>query len=270
MTTGTLLSPDRVTAVVRPERRDRAKLRGTAALAASAVLLAAVWSVLTWISDGWIPSVGEIGAAAVGILGDGETAKTILVTSQRIAIAFFVATPLGFLVGFAMGLNKYLEGYFRPLVIMMLATPDPVYIIVVVLLLGATETSSLVALTLAVLPFVVTIVHANVKARDRSLDDMSRVYRFTRKQYTTQVLARQVAPALILAARTSFAFAWKIVVLVEALSQPKGVGAQIYYEFRLLDAASMIAWTIIFIVLMRVVDAVVFGTLERRLLAWSR
>ena len=37
--------------------------------------------------------------------------------------------------------------------------------------------------------------------------EMSRVYRLGRRRYLTEVLARQVSPALLAAARTSFAFA---------------------------------------------------------------
>jgi NitT/TauT family transport system permease protein len=84
------------------------------------------------------------------------------------------------------------------------------------------------------------------------------------------VLGRQIAPALIVAARTCFAFSWKIVVLIEALSQPEGIGSQIYYSFRLLRSADMIALALIFIVLMRIVESVAFGFAERRLMGWSR
>ena len=128
----------------------------------------------------------------------------------------------------------------------------------------------LIALIVALIPFIVVIVHGSVRARETQLDEMSQVYRLGRRRYVTEVLARQVAPALIVAARTSFAFSWKIVVLVEALSQPQGIGSQIYYAFRLLRADDMIALALIFIVLMRSVEAIVFGFAERRLFAWRQ
>jgi NitT/TauT family transport system permease protein len=59
------------------------------------------------------------------------------------------------------------------------------------------------------------------------------------------------------------------VVLVEAISQPLGVGSQIYTAFRLLRFDEMIAVALVFIVLMRVVDTLAFGYLERRALAWA-
>jgi ABC-type nitrate/sulfonate/bicarbonate transport system permease component len=246
--------------------------RGTTALAAVVALALglAVWQLATWISDGWIPSVGEIFAAMVKVVQTGEFWEGVRITSWRIAQAFVGATAVGFAIGTFMGLNRWAEAFFRPLTVIALAIPDPVYIIFAILILGTAESSGVVALTLAVLPFVVTIVHGAVKARDRQLDDMSRVYRLGRRPYLTHVLARQVAPGLVVAARTAFAFAWKIVVLVEAISQPLGAGAQIYTAFRLLRADELIAVAVLFIVLMRAVDALVFGTLERRLTAWAR
>jgi ABC-type nitrate/sulfonate/bicarbonate transport system permease component len=228
------------------------------------------WQIATWISDGWIPGVGEIVAAIGDLIVAADTWEQILITSKRILIAFVASTLIGVAIGFASGLNRKAEAFFRPLVVMALATPDPLYVIIAILVLGTEESSGIIALTLALIPFVVTIVHGSVKARESQLDEMSAAYRLGRRRYLSQVLARQVTPALFAAARTSFAFAWKIVVLVEAISQPRGVGSEIYEQFRLLNAAEMIALALIFIVLMRLVDAIVFGGLERRLLAWSR
>lgn len=245
-------------------------VRRALALVTAVLLALAAWQLGTWISDGWIPSLGAIWTDIVAALGSGETWSDMAITSKRILIAFFASTAIGIVIGFAMGLSRIAEGYFRPLIVMGLAIPDPVYVIVAILVLGTEESSGIIALTLALVPFVVTIVHSAVRARERQLDEMSRVYRLSRGRYLTEVIGRQIAPALLAAARTSFAFAWKIVVLVEALSQPTGIGSAIYEAFRLLDAAEMIALALIFIVVMRVVDAVVFGALERRLLAWSR
>lgn len=243
--------------------------RPPAALATAVVLGVLAWQLATIVSDGWIPSVAEIASAAVDTVSQGDTWTQMAITTKRILIGFVVATVIGFVIGFAMGLNAMAEAYFRPLVVIGLAIPDPLYVIVVILVLGTAESSGLVALTLALIPFVVTIVHGSVKARESQLDEMAKVYRFGRAQYLREVLARQVTPALIAAARTSFAFSWKIVVLVEALSQPNGIGAEIYEQFRLFDASEMIALALIFIVIMRSADAIFFGSIERRLLAWS-
>lgn len=243
--------------------------RGALATVVAAILALLVWELTAMLSGGWVPSLWEIAQRFVVVLTEPATFSNMGTTLYRIGIAFIVSTTLGTVLGVAMGLNRILEAYFRPLIVIGLAIPDPVYIIFAILILGTEESSGIVALTLAVLPFVVTVVHSAVKAREVQLDDMARVYRFGSRRYLSEVLLGQIAPALVVASRTSFAFSWKIVVLVEALSQPIGVGSQIYTAFRLLRFDEMVAIALAFILVMRVIDSVVFGFLERKSLAWA-
>lgn len=260
--TALALGPDR--GALRP------RLRNPVALLVAVGLASIVWQLGTVVSDGWVPSLDRIGGAIVANLGDPATYEAMAITARRILIGFVAAMAIGVGLGFVMGLSRGVEAFFRPVVVIFLAIPDPVYIIVAILVLGTDESSGLVALVLALVPFVVVIVHGAVRSREPQLDEMSRVYRLGRGRYLTEVLGRQIAPALIVAARTCFAFSWKIVVLVEALSQPQGIGSEIYYAFRLLRPADMIALALIFIVLMRLVETFAFGLVERRLMGWSR
>lgn len=253
---------------VRTGWRRSTRLRNPLAFVVAVALAAIAWQLATVASDGWVPSLDRIGVAIVENITDPAIWGEMAITARRILIGFVVATAIGVALGFGMGLDRRVEAFFRPLVVIGLAIPDPVYIIVAILVLGTDESSGLIALIVALIPFIVVIVHGSVRARETQLDEMSQVYRLGRWPYVTEVLARQIAPALLVAARTSFAFAWKIVVLVEALSQPQGIGSQMYYAFRLLRPADMIALALIFIVIMRVVETLAFGYAERRLFAW--
>jgi NitT/TauT family transport system permease protein len=246
------------------------RLRRAQAFAVAALLALGVWQLATFVSDGWVPSLAEIGTAFTEDATTPSVYAEMWITFRRILIAFAGATTVGIALGVAMGLSRRVTAFFRPIVVLGLAVPDPVYIIVAILVLGTDESSGLIAMVLALIPFVVNIVVSGVRSRDRGLDEMSSVYRLGRRRYLTDVVARQVAPALIAATRTCFAFSWKLVVLVEALTQPRGIGAQIYLSFRLLRPDHMIALALIFILMLRAVEAVVFAPVERRLLAWMR
>ncbi|HZB03999.1 MAG TPA: ABC transporter permease subunit [Actinomycetota bacterium] len=246
------------------------RLRRAQAFVVAALLALAVWQLATFISDGWVPSLAEIATAFAEDVTTPSVYAEIWITFKRILIAFAGATSVGIALGVAMGLSRRITAFFRPIVVLGLAIPDPVYIIVAILVLGTDESSGLIAMILALIPFVVNIVVSGVRSRDRGLDEMSSVYRLGRRRYLIDVVARQVAPALIAAIRTCFAFSWKLVVLVEALTQPRGIGAQIYLSFRLLSPEHMIALALIFILVLRAVEALVFAPVERRVLAWMR
>lgn len=246
------------------------KTRPLLATIVAIVLFIVAWEITGVLSGGWVPSSLAVGSKIVPALLEPATIENMGITSYRILIAFIATTIVGSLLGIAMGLNRYFEAFFRPLVVIALAIPDPVYIIFAILILGTDESTGIIALAIAVLPFVLNVVHSAVKARDIDLDGMATVYRFGRRRYLTEVIIGQVSPALVVAARTSFAFCWKVVVLVEAISQPLGIGSQIYTAFRLLRYDEMIAIALVFIILMRAVDYIVFGFLERRALNWAK
>ena len=171
-------------------------------------------------------------------------------------------------MGILVGLSKRAEAFFRPLLAMGLAVPDPVYIIFAMLALGIGEQAGFVALTIAITPFVSNIVRSSVQARDVSLDEMVQVYRLPRWDAFWHNLIPQLVPALLTAVRTSFALSWKLVVVVEALGQPEGLGASIFQSFRLLRMREMLALAILFTLLMELIERGALGRLERRVLRW--
>jgi ABC-type nitrate/sulfonate/bicarbonate transport system permease component len=145
------------------------------AIAIAAGIAMVFWQALTVISGGWVPSLDRIGNAIVRNVTTPALYGDMLITSRRILIAFVASSVVGVALGFAMGLNRRVEAFLRPLVVISLSIPDPVYIIVAILALGTDESSGIIALTLDLIPFVVVIVHGAVKARESQLDEMSRV-----------------------------------------------------------------------------------------------
>ncbi|MGY1822211.1 ABC transporter permease [Geodermatophilus sp. SYSU D00079] len=248
-----------------------ARFRGAAggALAGltAAVLGAVLWQLVSLTSDGWVPGVGEIATSVADLLGDGEFYGDALISLRRVLTVLVAATLAGLVLGLLAGFSSRVDSFLRPILVTGLAIPDPVYIILVILILGITETSGIVALTIAIVPLVANVVISSVQARDRGLDEMATTYRLGRVDYLHHVLAGQVRPAIVAALRTSFAFSWKLVVLMETMTQSDGVGARIYESFRFLRPADMIAYALLFIVLMRVLEMLALRRLERSTVA---
>src|SRR5688572_5903732 len=132
-------------------------MRNPMAFVVALVLAAIAWQLATVISDGWVPSLDRIGVAIVENVTDPAIWGEMAITARRILIGFVVATVVGVVMGFGMGLDRRVEAFFRPLVVIGLAIPDPVYIIVAILVLGTDESSGLIALIIALIPFVVVI-----------------------------------------------------------------------------------------------------------------
>lgn len=235
---------------------------------AAAVLGVLAWQLISLASGGWVPSAMDIATAVGDSLQTQALWADVVTTFRRIAVVLVGSTVLGFLIGLLSGLSRTVNAFFRPLLVTGLAIPDPLYIIIAILIIGTTETSGLLAVTIAITPIVANVVLTSVEARDRGLDEMARVYGLSWPDYLRHVVGGQIMPAVGAALRTAFAFSWKLIVLMEALTQPDGIGGHIYYAFRLLRPAEMVAYALIFMVVMKLIEAVLLLPVSRAT-AWS-
>ena len=245
-------------------------LKRKAGVIAAFASFLAIWFILSIVVRPWVPTPLATVLAMYKALGSGEFYSDLFLTLWRVLSAFAGATIIGSCLGIATGLSRRADAFFRPLLAIALAIPDPVYIIFAILALGIGEQAGFVALTIAITPFVSNIVRSSVHARDFSLDEMVQVYRIPAWTAFWANLIPQLVPALLTAVRNSFALSWKLVVVVEALGQPEGLGAAIFQSFRLLRMREMLALAILFTILMELIERNVLGRLERRLLWWRQ
>lgn len=227
-----------------------------------------LWHVMSVAFKPWVPSIESTIIAMARALQSSAFWADFFVTFARVLASFAAASLIGATLGLITGLNEKLEAFLQPLLALALAVPDPVYIIFAILAVGTGELAGFIALTIAVTPFVANIVRSNVHARDRDLDEMAQIYHLPQDVRLRSVLVPQLLPALMTAMRFSFALSWKLVVVVEAIGQPDGIGASIFNSFRLLRMREVAAVAIIFIIAMQLLERGVLGRVEKKLLRW--
>jgi NitT/TauT family transport system permease protein len=74
----------------------------------------------------------------------------------------------------------------------------------------------------------------------------------------------------MIAGRSGIALIWKIVLVVELLGRSNGIGYQISVFFQLFDIASILAYTLAFILVMLVVEIGLVGPMERYVTRWRK
>lgn len=228
----------------------------------------AIWWPLTFVFEPFLPTPWEVATAFVDAFVSGDIFEHLAISLRRVAIAWVLSTIAGVAIGLWMGRSSLVESFLSPWVMVGLALPGPVIILFSILILGVEESSRLVALTIAVTPFVVNIVHQGVRATDPGLEEMTQVYRWGRNNRVRDLLLPQIAGPIFSAVRFSFAFSWKIVLIVEALTTSEGIGGQLGFFFKLLRPDKVVAWTLVFTVIMMLVDAYVFRKAEKRIFVW--
>lgn len=261
------------TQLTEPERSRRLRERKATAIRIAGTALAAlslllIWQLLAINIRPWVPSPAATAMSIMGNLQSERFYNDLLITLCRVVAAFGAAALVGSALGVLIGVNRKAEAFFQPLLAIGLSVPDPVYIIFAILAVGTGELAGFLALTIAVIPFVSNIVRSSVHARDAGLDEMAHIYRIPKPRAFREILLPQLVPALLTGAKFSFALSWKLVVVVETIGQPDGIGAAIFKAFRLLQMREVLAIAIVFIILMQLIEHGVLTRLEKRLLKW--
>ena len=198
----------------------------------------------------------------------GDMLVNIGMTLWRVAASFVVAMISGTVIGLVLGRTKILDGAFTPWVLVVLNTPALVITALCYIWLGLTETAAIIAVALNKIPNVAVLIREGVRSFDPALDDMSTVYRFGLWTRLRHVFMPQLTPFAIGAARSGLALVWKIVLVVELLGRPNGVGYAISYYFQLFDVRAVLGYSVAFSIVMLAIEFLLLQPLDDHARRW--
>jgi len=228
----------------------------------------AVWWLLYLIYPRLLPSPVSTVREAVRLVSDGTFFFHMYQSLRRVFVGFIVAMFFSVGVGIYMGTVVMGERFFQPLVVLGLTIPGLMWALIAVMLFGINEWSPYFAVTVTIFPMLVINIWAGVKALDKELIDMSRVFYFTPWMKISQVIIPQLVPNIFAATRYGLGLAWKVVVVVEMFGTSNGVGYQVMKSYQVFNMEGVIAWTLTFVVAMIVIEYGAINFAERRLTAW--
>ena len=103
---------------------------------------------------------------------------------------------------------------------------------------------------------------------DGGLDEMASAFRMSPWTRLRHVVIPQLAPYFAAAARSGLSLVWKIVLVVELLGRPNGVGFEIGTAFQLFDVRLLLAYALPFVALMLAIETFAVQPFERRASYW--
>ena len=252
---------------------DRA--RGICLRIGSIVVLIIIWWFAAIMMDDVevLPGPGLITTSIWAILWDlGPEGKTAYfhmgVTLARTFVAFGAAMLAGIGIGLTMGLRKTFEHSLMALIPLLLTMPTILMVFLAVLWFGFTEVGSIVAVVAVVTPFVSVNMFEGTKAMDKSLIDMAKTFRANQKMLVLKVYVPQLLPYIFSAFRFGFGITWKIVALAETFGIKYGIGYMFFFWFEQFSMEKVLAWIIMFVILMLILEHGVFARLEHKAFAW--
>ena len=240
--------------------------------ALSLVVLLAVWWVGARMagSSQLLPPPEQVFAFLVRVVRSGELPVNVAITLARVLIAFGLAMFAGCVLGFLAGRSPRFDAAIDPWLTIGLNLPVLVVIILAYIWIGLNDAAAVVAVALAKTPTVVITIREGARAFDPQFDELAAVYRLPLLRRLRRIAMPQLAPYIAAAGRSGLSITWKIVLIVELLGRPNGVGFELNMLFQSFNVTGILAYGLSFAALMLVVEAALLQPWERRANAWRR
>jgi NitT/TauT family transport system permease protein len=232
------------------------------------VLIAAWYAGSEMAGQRMLPGPQTVALAVWAEAQSGALAFNLGVTLARVAISFVIAMAIGTAFGLWMGRSRLADNLLDPWLVALLNLPALVIIVLAFVWGGLTETAGIIAVALNKLPNATVTVREGARSLDRQLDEMAKVFRMTPWVRLRHVLAPQLAPYIAAATRSGLSLVWKIVLIVELLGRPNGVGFEIGTAFQLFDVTRILAYAIAFVLVMLAIETFLVQPVERHVSRW--
>jgi NitT/TauT family transport system permease protein len=235
----------------------------------SLIALLLIWAVAAHFAHPrLLPGPWAVLSAIRAATLTGELPAALAVTLARVAAAFVLAMAVGSALGYAMGRRDAADRWLDAPVVVLLNLPALVIIVLAYIWVGLNEVAAIGAVALNKAPNTIVTIREGARTLDVGLDEMAAVFGFSRVRRWRHVVLPQLAPYLAAATRSGLSLVWKIVLVVELLGRPNGVGFEIGTAFQLFDVATLLAYALPFTALMLVIESALVQPFERHAARW--
>jgi NitT/TauT family transport system permease protein len=237
-------------------------------LASIAILIGAWYVGSALAGERMLPGPAAVLAAVFEETRSGALPFHLAATLARVVLSFALAMALGTALGLLMGRVRLADKLGDPWLVVLLNLPALVIIILAYIWGGLTETAAIAAVAVNKLPNTIVTIREGARALDPTLDEMARVFAMPASRAIRHVVMPQIAPYFAAAARSGLSLVWKIVLVVELLGRPNGVGFEMGIAFQLFDVTRIIAYALVFVAVMLMIETLLVQPLERRVSRW--
>jgi NitT/TauT family transport system permease protein len=237
-------------------------------LVSFALFLATWWIGSLFAGARLLPDPATVFEAILAEARSGALFLHLGATLARVFLAFTLAMALGTALGLLMGRSRLADRLCDTWLLILLNLPALVVIVLAYIWAGLTEAAAIAAVAVNKLPNAAVTVREGARALDPGLDEMARVFGMSRWKSFRHVVLPQLAPYLAAASRSGLSLVWKIVLVVELLGRPNGVGFEIGIAFQLFDVTRILAYALSFTAVVLIIETFMVQPFERHAARW--
>lgn len=235
-----------------------------------AVVLSA-WSLVSRFKPDMVPSPLEIiqrfKELAVTPIGQISLASHVLMSLQRVLLAFSLASIIGVTLGLMMGWKEDVQAVVEPVFELLRPIPPIAWIPLVILWMGIEESPKIFIVFIGAFIPVVLNTHTGIKLVDPLLIKAARVMKASEFQILREVVAPAATPAIFAGLKTGLGSGWMCVLAAEMVGAKSGVGFLIVRGMESGDSALIIC-SMGIIGIVGACISIVLSRVERWLCPW--
>jgi NitT/TauT family transport system permease protein len=199
---------------------------------------------------------------------NGALPWNVGITLLRVIAAFSAAMLTGGVLGYLAGRSPRVDALLDPWAVVTLNLPLLVVVVLAYIWIGLNDLAAILAVAIVKIPTVFVTVREGARALDAQLGEVAVVFQLPRWRRLRRIERPQLMPYLAAAARSGLSITWKIVLVVELLGRPNGVGFELNLYFQSFDVTGVLGYGLAFAALMLMVEATVLQPWERSISAW--
>jgi len=201
-------------------------------------------------------------------LTSGELYWQFGISLRRFLVGMAIGIGLGLVVGIALGIWRVFDLLLSGPAIAALAIPSIIWALLATMWFGFGDTAPIFTVAVSALPFVGVNVTTGIQAMPRDLTRMSAAFGVPAWRRLTRLLVPAVTGYLFAGTRLAMIVGWQALLLSEWFGAVDGVGFRARYWYDANRPEGTLAWIVLFIVFVVLLDRVLLERISRWVFRW--
>ncbi|SDJ01807.1 ABC transporter permease [Aliiruegeria lutimaris] len=214
-----------------------------------------------------LPGLDDTARALLRLAREGEIGPALAATALHAGAGWLAGAVIGTLAGTASGLRDGLRRMLHPVAIILLGVPAIAWVVLALLWFGG-DRAVIFTVAIATGPIVFAAAVQGARSLDGGLARMARAFQAPPSAMVFDVYGPHMLGHLFPALATGFAMSWKVAVMAELLSGAGGIGDGIAGARARVDTAETMAWVVVIVTALILLDHMLLRHLRRKLERW--
>jgi NitT/TauT family transport system permease protein len=201
-------------------------------------------------------------------IGRGELFGNLAVTAVRAGVALSLVLVVGVTAGIAMARWFPVRWMLTDLVMIGIALPAFIWALLSVMWWGFSDIGPIFTCFISATPMLIVNTREGALAVDENLRKMSQAYRVPRRRQLRSLILPSMAEYIIAGFRIAVLAGWGAVLLVEWFGKYRGAGSRAQYWYNANNFAGMLAWGVVMLAVVVLIDRLVLERVLRRASQW--